>query len=115
MLRIRTMLTSILFAASAGAAAAQEADTDAMIAEGRAIAEQRCASCHAIGPDGESPEPTAPAFRALSQRYPVEDLQEALAEGITTGHPEMPEVVLEPEQIDAFIAYLKSVQQPARP
>ncbi len=115
MLPIRTILTSMALAASAGVAGAQEGDINAMLAEGRAIAEERCAICHAIGPQDESPEPAAPAFRTLSQRYPVDDLQEALAEGLTTGHPTMPEVVLQPEQIDAFLAYLKSIQEPATP
>jgi len=37
-------------------------------------------------------------------------LEEALAEGIFTGHPAMPEFVLEPEHIGDFIAFLKSLE-----
>jgi mono/diheme cytochrome c family protein len=44
-------------------------------------------------------------------RYPVEDLGEALAEGITTGHPTMPEFRLGPDEADALIAYLKSLER----
>lgn len=77
---------------------------------GRAIAEARCASCHAVGPSGASPLPPAPPLRELHRRYPVEHLAEALAEGIAVGHPAMPEVVLEPPEIDAFIAYLQSLE-----
>jgi hypothetical protein len=51
----------------------------------------------------------APPLRDLSQRFPVENLQEALAEGIAIGHPEMPQVVWEPRDIDAFTAYLHSL------
>ncbi|MEI2383935.1 cytochrome c [Breoghania sp. JC706] len=76
---------------------------------GRALAESECASCHAIGAEDESPLAEAPAFRDLAKRYPVEDLEEALAEGIVTGHEGMPEIAWEPEQITAFIAYLKSL------
>jgi mono/diheme cytochrome c family protein len=47
----------------------------------------------------------------LHQRYPVETLEEALAEGITTGHPSMPEFRLEPDQINAVISYLKSLER----
>jgi hypothetical protein len=53
--------------------------------------------------------PAAPPFRSLSQRYPVADLQEALAEGLVTAHPAMPEVVMEEADIADLIAYLDSV------
>jgi mono/diheme cytochrome c family protein len=77
---------------------------------GRAIAEKHCAQCHALGKRGRSPLPEAPPFRNLHERYPVESLAEALAEGIVVGHPQMPRIVLEPGEIDAFIAYLKSLE-----
>jgi cytochrome c len=81
------------------------------VAAGRAFVEEKCASCHAIGPSGASPLERAPPFRTLHERYPVESLAEGLAEGIVTGHPEMPQFVLEPEEIDAVIAYLKSLEE----
>ena len=52
----------------------------------------------------------APAFRTLRQRYPVESLGEALAEGIVTGHPSMPEFRLEPDQVTDVIEYLKTLR-----
>jgi mono/diheme cytochrome c family protein len=69
-----------------------------------------CSQCHAIGRVGESPVPEAPPFRTLHTRYPIEDLAEAFAEGITTGHPSMPQFELDPAQIDDLIAYLNSIQ-----
>jgi mono/diheme cytochrome c family protein len=59
---------------------------------------------------GESPLPIAPPFRTLHTRYPVEELAESLAEGITTGHPSMPEFRLDPAQINDVIAYLKTLE-----
>ena len=59
---------------------------------------------------GESPLRIAPPFRTLHERYPIDDLAEALAEGIVTGHPTMPEFRLDPAQINDVIAYLKSLQ-----
>jgi cytochrome c len=53
----------------------------------------------------------APPFRTLHERYPVETLQESLAEGIVTGHPTMPEFQLDPGQVGDVIAYLKSLEQ----
>jgi cytochrome c len=70
-----------------------------------------CAGCHAIGRVGESPLPIAPPFRTLHTYYPVENLAEAFAEGITTGHPTMPEFRLDPAQINDVIAYLKTLEQ----
>jgi hypothetical protein len=66
--------------------------------------------CHAIGKFGESPLKIAPPFRTLHERYPVEDLQEPLAEGIITGHPTMPEFRFDPGQVGDIIAYLKTLE-----
>ena len=73
---------------------------------GQAIAEKHCARCHAIGPAGNSPMGLAPPFRDLSQRYPIETLAEALAEGIMTGHPAMPNFTFHPREIDALLTYI---------
>jgi cytochrome c len=80
-------------------------------ARGRAIAERHCARCHAIGREGASPQPLAIPFRELPKRYPVAQLAEALAEGIVTGHPMMPEFTFDPPQIEALIAYLESLDR----
>lgn len=76
---------------------------------GQAIAEKQCARCHAIGPAGASPMGLAPPFRDLSQRYPIETLAEALAEGIVTGHPAMPHFTFHPREIDALLTYIDSL------
>jgi cytochrome c len=88
-------------------AAAQEG----RVQRGRNFVQVHCSGCHATGRVGESPLPIAPPFRTLHTRYPVETLAEALAEGITTGHPTMPEFRLDPAQINDVIAYLQSLAQ----
>lgn len=103
-------MAALLFAAML--MSATPADTPR--AQGKAIAEAHCQTCHAIGRRGASPREGAPVFRALSRRYPVENLAEAFAEGVFVGHPVMPEFRMSPEQIDALIAYLQSVQRPKR-
>jgi mono/diheme cytochrome c family protein len=80
------------------------------VQRGRTFAQTNCASCHAIGPAGESPLRIAPPFRTLHLRYPVEDLAESLAEGIMTGHRAMPQFQLDSAQIADLIAYLKSLE-----
>jgi len=78
---------------------------------GEALLTTNCARCHAVGRSGVSPHPEAPPFRTLSRKFKVEGLAEALAEGISTGHPDMPEFVFEADEVGAIIDYLKSIQQ----
>jgi mono/diheme cytochrome c family protein len=79
-------------------------------ARGEALVKANCARCHAVGRADASRHPNAPPFRTLSQRYPLRDLEEALAEGIVTGHPDMPEFMASPDQINAIIAYIASLK-----
>jgi len=76
---------------------------------GYTFALTNCARCHAIGPVGGSPLKAAPPFRTLHERYPIDDLAEAFAEGIVTGHPSMPQFKLDGAQIDDLLAYLKTL------
>ncbi len=88
-------------------------------AQARSPAEQRgltfvranCSQCHSVDKVSDSPLQIAPPFRTLHLRYSVESLEEALAEGIVTGHPTMPEFRLEPDQVGDVIAYLKSLER----
>ena len=82
------------------------------LGQGRAIAENICSTCHAIGLEGPSPHRDAIPFRDLSKHYPIEDLAEPLAEGIMVGHPDMPVFAFEPDHIDSLIAYIESIQTP---
>ena len=82
--------------------------------QGKVLLARNCSRCHAIGPAGYSPHHEAPPFRNLGQRYPVEWLAEALAEGLFTGHPDMPEFVFDPEEISAILTYLRAIQVPRR-
>lgn len=77
---------------------------------GQTFARNNCARCHSIDKVTQSPLKIAPPFRTLHKRYPVDSLAEALAEGIVTGHPTMPEFQLEPDQINDFIAFLRTLE-----
>jgi|SRR6185437_10281420 len=78
---------------------------------GLTFARASCARCHAIDKASPSPLKLAPPFRDLHKRYPIESLEEALGEGIVTGHPNMPEFRLDGAQIDDLISYLKWLEQ----
>jgi cytochrome c len=103
------ILTLVLLAVglSSPAMAVEKDLTD----KGRALVQKNCSRCHATGKEGVSPNPEAPPFRTLSSKYPVEDLAESLAEGIVSGHPEMPIFIFGPTDVDAIIDYLQSIQE----
>jgi cytochrome c len=77
---------------------------------GKTFALNNCARCHSIDKVSPSPLKIAPPFRTLHKRYPIETLAEALAEGISTGHPTMPAFQLDPDQIGDLLAYLKTLE-----
>lgn len=83
---------------------------DASQISGAAILEKNCARCHAIGATGDSPHSEAPPFRDVVKRYPPENLEESLAEGIVSGHAEMPEFTFSSEEVSAIVGYLNDLK-----
>jgi cytochrome c len=104
---VKVMSLGLVLVFTASAAAAQDA---AALKRGEALVTRDCSRCHATARTGESTHPQAPAFRTLGKRYPIEALEEALGEGIISGHPDMPEFTFESAEVGAIIAYLKSIQ-----
>lgn len=86
----------------------------AVIEDGREIAQTQCASCHAVGTSGASPNAAAPAFRTVLSRYHADVLRQELIEGIRVTHP-MPDFQFNPQGVDALLAYLQSIQRPPGP
>ncbi len=93
----------------ATAPVAAEAD----VLRGAEIAGRLCSGCHAVGPTDAGLHAEAPPLRLLSQKYPIRALEEALAEGIVVGHPDMPAFAFEPDEIEALLSYLESIQAPS--
>ena len=81
------------------------------VARGQSLAETNCSRCHAVGRAGDSPNTEAPPFRTLSQQFRVTDLEESLAEGISVGHPVMPQFEFAPDDAHALVTYLQSIQE----
>ncbi len=92
---------------------ARAAEQQDLAAAGRALVEEKCARCHATGLGDESPHESAPPFRDVVELYPSENLAEALAEGIVSGHPDMPVFVFETADIEVFLAYLNELAEQA--
>lgn len=100
-------LSSVLLGLTSFGHAASSPDP---VARGKAIVLRDCSGCHAVGTTGDSPNPKAPPFRTLQERYDVEALAEGLAEGLAVGHGPMPEWTFPPDEVTAIVAYLKSIQ-----
>jgi cytochrome c len=97
---------ALIMAGTVAASAAEKGLAD----KGEVLVKENCSRCHAIGKEGDSPHKEAPPFRTLSKHYPIEDLSESLAEGIVSGHPDMPIFVFSPHDVEAIIEYLQSIQ-----
>jgi cytochrome c len=108
-MRLATIIGAALLVLATGSACILPAKAS-KVGQGRRLARLYCARCHAIDKVSPSPLAIAPPFRTLHERYPVENLQEALAEGIVTGHPSMPEFRFDPDQINDFLVFLKSLE-----
>ncbi|MFM9939158.1 MAG: c-type cytochrome [Hyphomicrobiaceae bacterium] len=100
-------IAAFLLLGSSGMSMAQKAP---LPKEGRDILEANCARCHAVWLDGESPMPKAPRLRDIARKYRPQNLAEAFAEGIVTGHPDMPQFVFRPPEINAIIIYLQALR-----
>jgi cytochrome c len=109
---VRIVALGLTVACAASVCVTASAQGTADLKRGETIVTRDCARCHATMRTGESAHPEAPAFRTLGKRYPIESLEEALGEGIISGHPDMPEFVFESADVGAIIAYLKSIQEP---
>ena len=114
-MHVRTLAPVMAVAISCLTRVAASAADDG-VEKGQALLEANCARCHASGADGASSHEKAPPFREVVTRYPLEDLEESLAEGIMSGHPDMPEISFKTDEIAAILGYLEQLKSnPAPP
>lgn len=88
------------------------------VERGQSIAEQTCLQCHTKFEGDPLPDPnvtSAPALASFGQRWPLENLEEALAEGITVSHDNMtmPEFSFTPENIADLLSYMETLTREA--
>jgi mono/diheme cytochrome c family protein len=77
-------------------------------AAGAAYAEKICAQCHSIKGAEPSPEPTAPPFKVVANTPGM--TATALTVWLSTSHPTMPNIVLEPQELDNVIAFILTLK-----
>jgi mono/diheme cytochrome c family protein len=84
----------------------EAADTSKLEAKGKAIVQEKCGRCHAVGATGESPLKIAPPMRDIYARFAPRELQAELREGMVSRHKEMPQIEFSDEDVTAIMWYL---------
>ena len=105
-MRLIALMSVVTLAALGSAAQAQEP-----VRHGRALLQEFCASCHAIGNRGRSRHVGAPPFRYLGRSFDLDQFPGMLERGISSGHPDMPEFKFSEDDANAARAYLRTIQQ----
>lgn len=118
MLAQLTLLTLRAIAARAclvilmlGAASQTAHALDAEQRRSKAMLEEMCGRCHAVGTTGRSPNPLAPTFRSFSEKLYDTDMVQRLQDGLTTIHREMPTFRFNAHDAAAAVNYLRSIQR----
>ena len=87
-------------------ATANAATSSQLRSKGKALLQDKCGSCHAIGAVGASPLKTATPMRHIYAKFAPRELQAELTEGMVSRHREMPQIEFSDEDVDAIMAYL---------
>jgi mono/diheme cytochrome c family protein len=114
------ILSSLVFACFSAALVAMPADAQRpensqSARVGRLVAQEHCARCHAIGRRGQSPNPKAPRFPGIAERYPGNNPAPVLIDGTVVRHPGMPEFRLLENETDGLVAYIRRISRRWRP
>ena len=98
--RVTTVLCAFFLSATAQAQTATS---------GAKLVKSECAGCHAIGEEAKSPEPMAPRFADVAQLPSTTEL--SLKVFLRSSHKNMPNIMLEPDEIDAAAAYILDLKK----
>ena len=94
----------VLTAAAIGGARADAA-------RGSALAEHWCSQCHGVRPNEASASPKAPRFSEIAAEPSA--TERSLRVFLRTPHVNMPNLILQPDDIDDLVDYILSMK-PAR-
>ena len=111
-MRALVFLAALLLGPTAGAQVVGDPQA------GQKIAEQLCASCHAVMPgEGVDPHPDPLPFER-HEALPFEDIANtpgitamALFSWLSTSHPTIPDIVLEEEEMQNVVAYILTLKK----
>ena len=99
----RLLIVGLLVCLSATANAATSSQ---LRSRGKALLQENCGRCHAIGAVGSSPLRQAPPMRNIYAKFAPRELQAELREGMVSRHRAMPQIDFSDEDVDAILAYL---------
>jgi mono/diheme cytochrome c family protein len=106
----RALVAGLLICLSAASlllpGASNAASTSQLSSRGKALLQQNCGRCHAIGARGRSPQKAATPMRTIYGRFAPLELQAELREGMVSRHRAMPQIDFSDEDVDAILAYL---------
>lgn len=105
--RARSRKPAELALALALAFAATPAAAFGEVEEGRDIAKRWCAECHQVAPDANATD-VAPGFPAIAKDPAYTDAR--LRGWLSDPHPPMPKLQLSRREIDALVAYVRSLE-----
>lgn len=94
---------------------AQRPDNAESATIGKRVAQQHCSGCHAIEAGAASPNPKAPPFPLIAERYPGGNPAPVLIDGTVVRHPGMPEFILIENETDGLVAYIRRVSRLWKP
>ena len=77
----------------------------------KAMLENLCGRCHAVGKTGRSQNPLAPPFRHFGEKLYDTDMVQRLQDGLTTIHQDMPTFRFNRHEAAAAVNYLRSIQK----
>lgn len=78
---------------------------------GRALMGEFCSRCHAVARFGRSPMRDALPLRTLGRTFDLDRFPRLLERGISSTHPDMPEIKFSEEDARAAAVYLRSIQR----
>jgi mono/diheme cytochrome c family protein len=107
--RLAPICLALLLQLSPGIAWGAPASKSKLAAQGKAILQEKCGRCHAIGRTGASPLPLAPPMREIYARFLPRELQAELSEGMVSRHKEMPQIEFSDEDVYAILTYLHAL------
>ena len=76
---------------------------------GRALLQEFCGHCHAVG--RTDIKRNAPPFRTLGRNFDLDQFPRLLERGISSTHPDMPQVKFSVDDAHAATNYLRSIQK----
>jgi cytochrome c len=101
------VLAAVAMLGAVGSAQALDAEQRRV----KAMLEEMCGRCHAVGTNGRSPNPLAPAFRTFGEKLYDTDMVQRLQDGLTTIHPDMPTFRFNAHDAAAAVNYLRAIQR----